>query len=92
MSVVFVGDVGTSIVLDCGVSVANASVRQIRVKKPNGRKLTWSAVLDSTNAIKYVTTAGDLDVEGVWLLQAYIELPSWKGLGEVAQMTVSKGL
>ena len=89
---VFVGDVGTEIALDCGTALSTASVRRIIAKKPNGTRVTWTAVADGTNGIKYVTQANDLDVAGTWQLQAYVELPTWKGSGAVASMTVSQVL
>ena len=86
---VFVGDIGTEIAVDCGTSLTTATVRKIIAKKPNGTSVTWTAVADGTNGIKYVTQANDLDVAGVWQLQAYVELSAWKGSGAVASMTVA---
>ena len=88
MSDVFVGDVGTVISLDCGTSVATATVCQIIVKKPNGRRVTWPAVQDTATSIKYVIQAGDLDIAGDWQLQAHVEFTTWKGRGEVATLKV----
>lgn len=92
MTTVFVGDVGTEISLDCGVDVSSATIRNIVVRKANGSKITWGAVADGTNAIKHVTILGDLDVPGAWKLQAYVEMPDWKGFGEVATLVVSPPL
>ena len=89
MSTVFAGDVGTEIIVDCGVSVVNATVRKIVAVKPGGRRVRWDAVLEGTNQIKYTTLAGDLDVAGDWSVQAYIELPSWKGYGTIATLKVA---
>ena len=88
MSTIFVGDVGTEIVVDCGIAVTNATVRKIIVVKPGGRRVRWDAVLESTNQIKYTTQVGDIDVIGDWSVQAYIELPSWKGYGTIAEFKV----
>lgn len=90
MTEVFLGDTGTEIVLDCGVNVTTATVRKIVARKQNGVKVTWLASLDGTNAIKYTTTEFDLDVAGTWYLQAYVEMPNWKGYGGKAMLTVSK--
>lgn len=92
MSTIFVGDVGTRIVLDCGLSVANAAVRKIIVRKPGGKKVEWVAQLEGTDAVSYVTGSGDIDTPGIWELQAYVELPSWKGFGEIAKLTVNRAL
>ena len=88
MSQVFVGDIGTEIVLDCGAVVSSATARKIYALKPNGTKVTWTATADGTTAIKYVTQINDLDIPGVWQLQAYVEVSGWKGSGEVAELEV----
>lgn len=92
MSVAFIGDTGTIISLDCGTDVSTASSRNIVARKPNGAKVTWPAVADTTTSIKYTTTSGDLDVAGVWKLQAVIVMPGWQGVGDIAHLTVAKPL
>ncbi len=90
MSTVFTGDVGTVISLDCGENIATATLMKIKVRKSNGQKVTWDATLDGANAIKYVTGVGDLDVPGTWHLQAYVEMPTWRGSGEVALLVIGR--
>lgn len=86
----YVGDIGTEIVLDCGVDVSSATVRKILVRKPNSdAAIEWAALAEGTNKIKYVVVDGDLDVAGIYYLQAYIEMPTWKGRGETANLTVA---
>lgn len=92
MSEVFVGDFGTVIALDCGMNVSGSSVRKIIAKKPNGQVVEWVAALDGTNGIKYSIHPGDLDMAGVWLLQAYAEIDGWHGKGTVARLVVSRVL
>ena len=92
MSVVFVGDIGAEIILDCGTAVTTSTVRNILARSPRGVKKTWAAAVDGTNSIKYVTQAGDLDQSGDWLLQAYVELPGWSGHGDVTTLTVKPTL
>ena len=81
MNTVFVGDEGTELILDCGVNISTATVRKIVAKRPGGSKAEWSAVASGTDAIKYVVQTGDLNVAGNWELQAYVEMPGWKGRG-----------
>lgn len=85
---VYVGDVGTEVVLDCGINVSAATVRKILVTKPDGEKKEWSAVPDGTNGIKYVINDGDLDLPGEYRLQASIEMVGWKGRGKPCVLTV----
>lgn len=85
---VFVGDVGTQITLDCGIDVSSATVRKILVKRPNGSRAEWVAVASGGNAIAYTTQAADLNMAGVWELQAYVEMPAWRGRGGWAKLKV----
>ena len=89
MTTVYVGDIGTEIILDCGTDISSATVRKINARKPDGTTLQWLADADGTTSIKYVTVDGDLSAAGLWLLQAYIEMPGWKGRGETARMPVA---
>lgn len=90
MTQVFTGDIGTEIVLDCGTALATATIRQIRARGPKGSRKTFTAALESPNSIVYSLLSGDLDQPGVWKLQAYIEMPGWKGFGAVAEITVAE--
>ena len=92
MDEVFVGDVGTVISLECGTDISAATVRRIVVKKPNGYRVQWTASADGTTAIKYATQDGDIDMAGDWDMQAYVELPTWKGKGGVTTLKVRNAL
>ncbi len=89
MTKIFAGDTGTEIILDCGTDISTGTLLRIEAKKPSGVKVNWAAVLDGTTRIRYVVQSGDLDTAGRWSLQAYIEMPGWKGRGEIAPMVVS---
>lgn len=89
MTTVFVGDVGTEILLDCGTDISTGTLLKIKAKKPTGARVAWTAALDGTDRIKYAVQAGDLDVAGPWSLQAYVEMPGWSGHGEIAALSVS---
>lgn len=88
MTVVFIGDVGTEIILDCGTAITTATTRSIVARSPRGVKKTWTATAEGSTSIKYTTQAGDLDQEGVWRLQAYVDMPGWSGHGDVTLLTV----
>jgi hypothetical protein len=91
MTKVFVGDVGTMIVLDCGINLSSATVLKIRAKVPGGAGFReWTGTLNGTQSVSYQVQEGDLNVGGTWLLQAYVEMPDWKGRGEWATMEVGK--
>ncbi len=88
MSKVYIGDTGTVISLDCGQDVSAATARSIEARKPGGTVVTWTAVADGTNGIKYTTLADTLDQAGTWLLQAVVTLASGKWRGETAELVV----
>ena len=92
MDTLFIGDTGTQIILDCGSNISTATILHIVCRKPDGTKVTWSGVLEGTNTIKYTVGTGDLDVAGVWKLQSYVDMPGWKGYGDVVNLLVSRPL
>lgn len=63
------------------VDLSSATTMEFRFRKANGTVLTVDAihVTDGTDGkIKYTAVEGDIDVDGQWKLQAYVELPNGK--------------
>ena len=101
---VYVGDVGTLLVLDTNEDISTASTTEIRVKKGDGTIATWNAHKDiiapiDTSVIEYSTQSYtdpvtsvvtyDLNCAGIYKVQVYIILPTgWSGLGETAEFQV----
>ena len=75
------GDIGVSIEVDVGIDVTLATVAQIEVMKPSGKKVKWDAVASGT-ILTYVTKENDIDEIGVYEIQAYVEVGSFKGRGK----------
>ena len=88
MSVIYRNDIGTELILDCGVTISTATVMKVRAKSPSGGIKTFDATLNNSTSIKYVLVDGDFNVAGNWQVQAYIEMPGWKGRGEWANIEV----
>lgn len=88
MNTAFIGDTGTEITLDCGVDISSATVMKILAKPPRGAVKQWSAQLEGSRTIKYVLQPNDLHVPGVWVLQAYVEMPGWQGRGLPVELKV----
>ena len=84
----FVGDIGTIITLNVGANVVSATERLIKVKKPSGTEVDWTASQYKTNSIRYTIVDGDFNEEGTYTVQAYVVMPTWEGLGEVAEFTI----
>lgn len=78
------GDVGTKILVTitddgAAVDLSDAISLSLFIKKPDGAVLNRVATLNSDGTdgkIKYITISGDLDVAGVYKLQARIALPA----------------
>lgn len=87
MSKVYVGDTGTLIELDTGVSLTGATMLEIHALKPDGTLVTWPATA-ALNKLQYTTQSGTFDQAGVWSMQASVALPSGKWLGETVLMRV----
>lgn len=87
---VYVGDVGTEIVLDCGCDVSDMLSATVRVQKPDGSESSWEAELKvgEETKIVHVTAAGDLDQAGKYRLQASPALQDWQGRGETVVLRV----
>ena len=84
----YVGDIGTILLLDCGVSIVDATVTNILVEKPNGVFLTWVGSIYEEQYVKYTIKAGDWNLNGTWKYQSYVETPNWKGKGETVSQVV----
>lgn len=66
----YVLDIGTVILLDCGVALTDATVTDILVQKPDKRQERWIGTVDSQNTkcIRFVTRAhGDPGYQGMGL-------------------------
>ncbi len=89
---VYVGDVGTAIVVDCGYDISEATDTSLKVRLPDGTSVTWAAEIHAidgeTRYLRYVTKAGDFQAAGNYRLQASLTLNGWSGLGETASFTV----
>lgn len=79
---------GTVITLECGVDLADALSVAIRVYKPGAvESVLWPGTASGTT-VSHTIIAGDLDVTGTYVIQAYVELPGWSGPGETTTLLV----
>lgn len=88
-SKVYVGDIGTDVILDVGQDITGATV-SIAVRKPSGATVDWPSAVYSATAVRHTTVAGDLDVPGAYRVQPVVALSSgdWSGRGETAEFLV----
>jgi hypothetical protein len=79
---VFVGDIGTDIIVDCGVDITGATPTVLKVEKPDGTTFDWTASIYQNNYLKHTTVLGDFDQAGLFKVQTSLTLGGWTGLGE----------
>jgi len=82
------GDIGRKIRLDAGESIVSASTIQIKYKKPSGATGTWTAEVEELTYAAYTTLAGDLDEDGPWEIQLYVEMGGAQIHGAIANFHV----
>ena len=88
MAKMYVGDIGTTLILDVGVTVASATSYMFKVQKPDNITYDWTCTTNSTTSFKYATKAGDFNQGGIYHLQAYATYPDWSGRSETIHFEV----
>lgn len=89
---VFIGQTLLTICLDTGYDLTPASEVKILYVKPSGEKGDFTAAVSDTTKILYNVEAGDIDVSGVWTLQAYAEIGGKIGLGTKTSLRVKRSI
>jgi hypothetical protein len=85
MSTVFVGQDLLNIRLETGYDLSQASLMKVIYKKPSGIIGEWSSNITYDDTVMiYDVQDGNIDENGSWLLQPYIEVAGQKTWG-VAQ-------
>lgn len=86
----YVGDVGTEIIVDTCSDISTASKVSLVVMKPNATaSVEWIGSIYEGTKIRYVVDADDFNVAGEYRMQAYVEMPGWKGRGNTVRFKVS---
>lgn len=88
MTKVYVGDIGTEIILDTLVDITSATSVSIKARKPDGSAVTWPGAVYGGTSIRYVSQLNDLDMDGVWSLQGHVTSPAWSGSSEIVELRV----
>ena len=85
----YVGEIGTVIIVDCGVDITSSSNTKLKVKKPDGTLVEWTAAIYLLQYLKYTTISGDFNLAGEYFLHSYVETSSgWKGVGETVMFKI----
>ncbi len=81
---IYVGDVGTEVILDTEEDLSTATTHNILWKSPGGSG-TWVGEVVETTKVRYIIQAGDWNYPGLWKFQTSIIMPNWSGTGETAE-------
>jgi len=84
----YVGEIGTVITVDCGCDISGATVKSLKVRKPDGTEVSWTATIYNSNYLRYTTISGDLNLAGTYYIQAYVTFSGWTGRGETAELVI----
>ena len=77
----YIGDVGTILIIDCQTNIADATSTLIKVRKPDETDHDWVTTIYNSNYLKYTVVADDFDQCGIYHAQAYVVTPNgtWRG-------------
>ena len=73
--------IGLAIRLETGQDVSSASNIVFNVRKPDGKKVTWSGSVYQTTKLQYITVSGDLNIDGWYTVYPTLTLGGWVGAG-----------
>ena len=79
----------TPLSLDTGEDLTGSSAEVIIYNKPDGSKGSWTGTVNETS-IEYETSNGDIDVSGIWQLQAGWIQGGKQYYSSIHQMIVAK--
>lgn len=85
---VYVGDIGTEIIVNCGQSIVGATATSLEVRKPGGKEVSWAASVYNDNYLKYTVVVDDFEKAGIYKVQSKLTLSGWTGRGETDNFRV----
>ncbi len=69
---IYIGDIGTVLRIDCGEDISSGASFAIKYRKPDKTTGTWVATLEGTDSMQYAIEDGDMDLKGTWRLQGVV--------------------
>ncbi len=83
---VYVGDVGTEIIINMQTDLLSATNLSLNIKKPDGSTTSWVPTVYNTKYLRYIIQSGDLSIQGKYSVQPSLTIGSWSGLGETVYL------
>jgi hypothetical protein len=88
---IYVGDIGTVILIDMKENLDEATKFRFDVITPTSKVnpstgemhggKQWDCEVVNSNFLQYITEEGDLSSSGVWKILPYVEFADWSGHG-----------
>lgn len=88
MAKIFVGDIGTYIILDMQVDISLATNLNFKVVKPDETEEDWEPEIYNERYLRYQTVEGDLNVSGRYDIQPSLTIGDWTGSGNPVKFIV----
>jgi hypothetical protein len=86
----YVGEVGTAITLDTGITLTSATSLKIKYQKPDGTTGEWTGAISGTTSIRYLLQTNDISIAGRWQFQSYAVFSSGAYYGETVDITFAE--
>jgi hypothetical protein len=92
--ILFTGQSLITIKLDTGIDVSGATMKRMLYKKPSGVKgyFPVTSVEGTTKLVVSNLSPADLNEQGPWEMQAYVEIGGLKGYGKIIKQEVQLAL
>jgi hypothetical protein len=90
MTTIYRNSIGVRLIVDTKIDLSTASLTALLIKKPSNTVATWNTVIqDATNGIIYYDVLeNDLNEEGIYILQSYVESGTSRFYGESVKFHV----
>jgi len=85
---VYINELGKTIRLDVGENVSAATAQSVSVMKPDATVDTWDAVVSDDNYIEHVTITGDVNLAGIYRVQAVVTVGGIERRGNTARFVI----
>ena len=84
-------DIGLQLKLNTGVDITSATVANVHYRKPSGATGSFTGAVTGTYYVSYTLQDGDIDEQGEWEFQSYVE-NTWKLRGNIAKVRAVEAL
>jgi len=84
----YVGEEGTTLLVNTGVDITSATTTNLYVIKPDGTASEWVGSATDTTYITYTIVEDDFDQAGVYLIKSYVVVGDWSGYGNEASLAI----